>query len=139
MVYEIRLKVFVRFDEMESVLCDWLGVVGIFSVHGGVQLCTVVCRCTFTYCSTAVYRYTFTYCSTAVYRCTFTYCSTAVCRCTFTYCSTAVYSCTFTYCILAKESYLCAHCAVYVGFCKCNEDKIRRLFLMISLVLLQCF
>ena len=25
---KLRLKVFVRFDEMESVLCDWLGVVG---------------------------------------------------------------------------------------------------------------
>ena len=38
MVYKIRLKVCVRFDEMESVLCDWLSVVGIFSVHSGVPL-----------------------------------------------------------------------------------------------------
>ena len=39
MVYKIRLKVFVKFDEMESVLCDWLGAVGIFFC---AQRCTIV-------------------------------------------------------------------------------------------------
>ena len=38
MVYKIRLKVCVTFDEMEPVLCDWLSVDGIFSVHSGVPL-----------------------------------------------------------------------------------------------------
>ena len=35
---------------MESVLCDWLGVVGIF-------LCTAVYHCTLTYCSLAKESY----------------------------------------------------------------------------------
>ena len=53
MVYEIRLKVFVRFDEMESVLCDWLGVVGIFSVHSGVPLYLHVLQ----YCEGVIFLY----------------------------------------------------------------------------------
>ena len=50
MVYKIKIKSFVRFDEMESVLCDWLGVVGIFP-------CTAVYHCTFKYCILAKESY----------------------------------------------------------------------------------
>ena len=38
MVYKIKIKSFVRFDEMKTVFCDWLCVGGMFSVHSSVAL-----------------------------------------------------------------------------------------------------